>query len=225
MPCSAPVRLPKPMPPRNPNAEIVHCRASRGAGEFARGFSLLEVLVVIAILGILAGLAIPYFQSTAVDQLQCGATIVVADVDYARNLAIGNASEYRLAFAPANNRYQLTHSGTNSLLNTLPTSPFKAPTDTSTTQTTRLDRLPIGAGGVQLLGAKLATGGSEITEVRFAALGSTTAAADTLIWLTAGQGDSRRYIAVRVAQATGIATVEALTATPPTGLAALSSLR
>lgn len=181
------------------------------------------MLVVIAILGILAGLAIPYFNSTAVDQLQAGATIVVADVDYARNLAISNASEYRLAFEPASNRYQLTHSGSNSLLSTLPTSPFKAPTDTSTTQTTRLDHLPIGAGNVQLLGAKLAN--AEVTEVRFAALGNTTYSSETLIWLTAGQGDSRRYIAVRIAPATGLATVDAMTATPPTGLAALSSLR
>jgi prepilin-type N-terminal cleavage/methylation domain-containing protein len=191
-----------------------------------RGFSLLEVLVVIAILGILAGLAIPYFNATAIDQLQGGATIVVADVDYARNLAIANASEYRLAFTPANNCYQLTHTGSNTLLNTLPSSPFKAPIDTAGTQTTRLDHLPIGAGGIQLLGAKLASGsGGELTEVRFSPLGSTTAGGDLLIWLTAGQGDSRRYIAVRIASATGIATVDPLTSTPPTGLAALTSLR
>lgn len=222
MPCSARMRRLK-MRARNPPADLSSRRASRAVDYSAHGFSLIEVLVVIVILGILAGLAIPYFNSTAIDQLQAGATIVVADVDYARNLAIANASEYRLTFAAADNRYQLTHSGSNSLLNTLPTSPFKAPTDTSLTQTTRLDHLPIGAGGVRLLGAKLAN--AEVTEVRFGSLGNTTYSADTLIWLTAGQGDSRRYIAVRVAPATGIATVDALTATPPTGLAALSSLR
>lgn len=178
------------------------------------------MLVVIAMLGILAGLAIPYFQSTAVEQLQSGAEIVVADIDYARNLAIAHGSEYRLSFEPKSNRYQLTHSGGNPLLHTLPASPFKAPTDTSTTQTTRLDHLPIG--GVQLLGAKLAN--SEVTEVRFTSLGSTTYSADTLIWLTAGQGDSRRYVAVRIAPVTGIATVDAVTATPPSGLSTLKSL-
>ena len=182
-------------------------------------------MVVVTILGILAGLTIPYFETTSVDQLQAGATVVVADIDYARNLAIANGSEYRLTLEPANNRYQLTHSGSNSLLHALPTSPFKSATDSATTQTTRIDDLPLGASGLQLLGAKRATGStSEVTEVTFTSLGSTTRAEDTLIWLTAGQGTSRRYVAVRVSAVTGIASIDAITATAPTGLAALSSL-
>jgi len=189
-------------------------------------FSLIEVMVVLTILGILAGLAIPYLASTSIDQLQSVAEVVVADVDYARNLAISNGSEYRLTFEPASNRYQLTHSGTNTLLHALPTSPFKSPGDTSAQQTTRLDHLPIGAGVVQLLGAKRATGSTtELTEVTFTAVGSTSIPEPTLIWLTAGQGSTRRYIAVRVNPATGIAEIDPLTAVAPTSLAALSSLR
>ncbi|WP_425613872.1 Tfp pilus assembly protein FimT/FimU [Anatilimnocola sp. NA78] len=188
-------------------------------------FSLVEVLVVLTILGILAGLAIPYLSSTSIDQLQAVAGIVVADIDYARNLAISNGSEYRLTLQPASNRYQLTHSGTNTLLHALPTSPFKSPGDTAAQQTTRLDHLPIGAGHVQLLGAKRATGSTtELTEVTFTSLGGTSIPEATLIWLTAGQGSTRRYLAVRINAATGLAEVDPLTATAPTGLAALSSL-
>lgn len=191
-----------------------------------RGISLVEMMVVLTIVSLLAALTIPYFESTAPDQLQSAALVVVADIDYARNLAIANGSEYRLTFQPATNQYQLTHSGSNSLLNTLPASPFKASTDTATTQTTRLDQLPLGAGELRLVGAKRASGStSELTEVTFTSLGSTIRTEDTLIWLTSGLGTSRRYLAVRVSAVTGLATVENLTASSPTDLAALSSLR
>ncbi len=218
---------PKNLSPRNPNAEPATIRAncSRAGRSRALGFSLIEVLVVVTIMAILAGLAIPYLSNAAVDQLQSVATVIVADIDYARNLAIANASEYRLTLDAANNRYQLTHSGSNPLLNALPSSPFKSPGDTAATQTTRLDHLPIGPGVVQLLGGKRATGSTaELTDVAFTALGSTSRPEDTLIWLTAGQGTTRRYIAVRVSAVTGLAQIDPLTAASPTGLAALSSL-
>ncbi len=224
MPCSA--ATPKPMPPRSPNAEPTCIRRSRIVAALARGFSLTEMMVVLTILGILAAITIPYFETSAVDQLQNGATILVADIDYARNLAIANGSDYRLTFQPADNRYQLTHSGSNSLLHALPSSPFKLATDSAMTQTTRLDQQSVGTGELKLLGALRATGSTaELTNVTFTPLGSTSITDDTLVWLTSGIGTARRYLAVRVSAVTGLATVEPLTATPPTGLAALSSLR
>src|SRR5262245_50450256 len=122
------------MSPRNPNADQSFIRPwrirSQRARQMARGISMMEMMVVLTIIGVLAALTIPYFETTAPDQLQAAATVVVADIAYARNLAISNGSEYRLTFQPASNQYQLTHSGTNSLLNALPSSPFKLSTDT-----------------------------------------------------------------------------------------------
>lgn len=207
--------------------EIRNTRLGRTALYFQRrGFSLVEMMVVLTVLGILAALAIPYFETTSVDQLQAGATIVVADVDYARSLAIANGSDYRITLTPTTNRYQLTHVGSNSLLNTLPTSPFKIKTDTATTQTTRFDQLALGSGELKMLGALRGSGSpTELTSVTFTPLGSTSAVDDTLIWLTSGLGSARRYQAVRISAVTGLATVEPMTATAPTGLTALSSLR
>jgi hypothetical protein len=65
---------------------------------------------------------------------------------------------------------------------------------------------------------------TELTDVTFTALGNTTRAEDTLIWLVAGAGSSRQYVAVRVTAVTGIATIDSQTKTAPTGLAALASL-
>ena len=224
MRCSFAAR-PKPMRQENQHAErteIRHPRISRPA----RGFSLVEMMVVLTILGILAALVIPFFETTAVDQLQAGVTIVAADIDYARSLAIANGSDYRLTFTPSTNRYQLTHVGTNSLLNTLPTSPFKIQGDTAATQTTRFDQAVLGSGELKFLGALRGSGSpAELTSITFTPLGSTSAADDTVLWLTSGLGPSRRYQAVRVSAVTGLATVEPLTSTAPAGLAALSSLR
>lgn len=211
------------MAPRNRNAEASLIRKLRTRARFARGISMIEMMVVLTIIGVLAALTIPYFETTAPDQLQAAATIVVADVDYARSLAISNGSDYRLTFQPTNNQYQLTYNGTNSLLNALPSSPFKSSTDTATTQTTRLDHLPLGGGELKLVGAQKASG-AEVTYVTFTPLGSTVRTEDTLIWLTSGLGTSRRYVAVRVSAVTGLATVENMTTTAPTGLTALASL-
>jgi prepilin-type N-terminal cleavage/methylation domain-containing protein len=201
-------------------------RTARTNAQHARGFSLVEMMVVLTVLGILAALAIPYFETTSADQLQAGVTIAVADIDYARSLAIANGSDYRLTFTPSTNRYQLTHVGTNTLLNTLPTSPFKTTADTATTQTTRFDKLPLGSGELKFLGALRGNGSpTELTSVTFTPLGSTSAVDDTVLWLTSGLGTSRRYQAVRISAVTGLATVEPMTATAPTGLTALSSLR
>jgi type II secretory pathway pseudopilin PulG len=183
------------------------------------------MLVVLAVLGVLAGAVIPYLSATTADELQAAATVIVADIDYARNLAISNGSEYRLTFTAAQNRYQLTHSGANALLNTLPSSPFKIPSDTAFTQTTRLDHLPFGKNNIRLVGALRATGStSELPDVTFTELGSTSRPEDTLIWLVAGAGSSKRFIAVRVSATTGTATIDPITGTSPTGLAALASL-
>src|SRR3954467_3504147 len=104
--------------------------------------TLVELLLTIAVLGILAAILIPQLTGDLPERLTAGAQVVAADLDYARSLAVANNSPYRVTFDPANNLYSLRHSGTNAQFNTLPRSPFRQNDDPVDQQTTKLATLP-----------------------------------------------------------------------------------
>src|SRR5687767_16009409 len=102
------------------------------------GFSLVELMIVITLIGILTALVIPSANSGIHDQLHSAADVIAADIAYARSLAVTNSSKYRLTFAPNESRYVLEHTGTNSAFANLPPSPFRSSQDSATTQTVKL---------------------------------------------------------------------------------------
>lgn len=182
-----------------------------------RAFTLVELLIVVAITGILVGMAITQFEPSLHDQLQSGAQVVLADLSYARSLAVANNSQYRVTFDPASHEYYLEHSGTNAALHSLPPSPFRDTTDAATRQTTRLRRLA-GLGGQLELATvrRLSTSSqTEITSVEFGPLGALTAAGDIEIWLAMGPARERHYWPVLLNATTGVAELGAPTTTAP----------
>src|SRR5688500_9590145 len=84
-----------------------------------RGYTLIEMLIVISIMGIFAAILLPRFEPSVRDQLRGAAEIVSGDLAYARNLAVTNDSQYKLQFRKSDSSYSLTHSGTNNLLDVL----------------------------------------------------------------------------------------------------------
>jgi len=180
------------------------------------GFSLVELLIVISLMGILAGIVLPHFNPGIHEQLQASAQIVAADLSYARDLAVTNDSSYRISFDVAENQYTLEHSGANPMLDALPPSPFQTPGGPPDRQTSDLDEMPHTGPTVYLAAVHRMTAAPQlITDVEFGPLGETTRAEETVIWLACGTADSRRYIPLHVDPVTGLASIGQFSAAGP----------
>ena len=180
------------------------------------GFSLVELLIVISLIGILAATILPSANPSIHDQLHAGAQLLSADIGYARNLAVANGSSYKLTFDLALNQYTLLHSGTNTALAKLPRSPFDAPDDPLDRQITRFASLPHTGAVVQLHAVQsLGSPPVGVNDLEFNPLGETARAAETQIWLAAGAGAAKRYLLIRVSPVTGLCWTENYRADEP----------
>jgi len=74
----------------------------------SRGFTLVEIIVVIVIMGIAALLVVPHVLEAGTVSIQAAARLIVSDLLYAQNEAVAAQATYKVAFDPTNNRYQLT---------------------------------------------------------------------------------------------------------------------
>ena len=202
----------------SPLLQRVLSRSARRVAGKCRGVTLVEILLVVAVLALMAVGVTTLFQPGLTDELENAGQIVLADVERARNLAVANNSKYKLTFHSDGSGYSLQHSGSNSSLNTLPPWPYKQRTDPADRQTTLLKILP-GLGDVEVLGAVQVASGvrSQVTDLEFTSLGGTTRGQTTEIWLAAGRDASRRYLTVEINPTTGLATIGDLTGAAPQG--------
>ncbi len=184
------------------------------------GFTLVELMIVVALMGILAAMILPRFEPAVHDQLEGVAQTVAADLAYAQSLAVTNGSNYHLQFETEENRYVLTHSGANPLLDVLPPSPFSSPTDAPDRQTTDLDDLPLVGPGVRIVVVRKRTAPpQDVTDLEFGPLGETTRPEPTVIWLACSSGADCRYLALTIDPVTGLVSIGNVQSTPPPGIA------
>lgn len=71
------------------------------------GYTLVEVLVVVTILGIASAIIVPQMLAAGTLGVQAAARIIIADILYAQNDAIAKQRTRRVVFDPANERYSL----------------------------------------------------------------------------------------------------------------------
>jgi len=170
-----------------------------------RGFTLIEVLIVIALIGVLAAVVIPSMEPQAQDQLRTAARVVATELAYARSLAVSTDSSYLVTFDFANNRLVIEHSGDNEDLDRLPDSPFRKPGDPETQHILDLDDLPGVGMPVRLeAAAQVLYFWGKVKSVEFGPLGETTTPSYTMLWLACGTGDDEQYIMMYVHPTTGL---------------------
>ncbi|MBI1367443.1 MAG: prepilin-type N-terminal cleavage/methylation domain-containing protein [Planctomycetes bacterium] len=81
---------------------------NRASRQSARGFTLIEVLVVVIILGIAGAIVVPHMLEAGTLSIQAAARMIISDVLYAQNEAIARQATYKVVFDAANNSYRLT---------------------------------------------------------------------------------------------------------------------
>jgi type II secretion system protein H len=71
------------------------------------GFTIIELMIVLVILGIAAAIAAPMVSSAASMQLRSAVNMVAADLEYAKSMSIATGQYYRVAFDTASNKYEV----------------------------------------------------------------------------------------------------------------------
>lgn len=103
-----------------PQARLRYSYFRRNAGYDLRGisggFTLVELLIVIAIIAIAAFTAIPMMSSAASVQIRSAANMLTADLEYAKSMAISRAQNYSVVFDKNTESYWIEDQDDNKLL-------------------------------------------------------------------------------------------------------------
>ena len=172
------------------------------------GFTLIEVMTVIVFLSVAVAMVLPYVNPGLDQQMLASARVLASELDYARNLAMVNNSKYRLTIDFDAGQMTLEHTGSNSALDTLPTSSFGSSADTTTKKITRLASLP----GISTSSAFLAMYAdsvlqADVTTIEFGSLGATTRSEETFLVMSIGSGTVQRTVTLTVNPVTGLVTI------------------
>ncbi|MHC4507612.1 MAG: GspH/FimT family pseudopilin [Planctomycetota bacterium] len=72
-----------------------------------RGFTVVELLIVVVILSIVALTAIPMMSSAASIQIRSAANMIAADLEYARSMAISRGQNHSVVFDKTADSYRI----------------------------------------------------------------------------------------------------------------------
>jgi prepilin-type N-terminal cleavage/methylation domain-containing protein len=75
------------------------------------GFTMIELLIVVAILAIAAAIVVPMASSAGSMQLRAAGNMVAADLEYAKSMSISRGQKYAVVFDKTNESYQVNDEG------------------------------------------------------------------------------------------------------------------
>jgi prepilin-type N-terminal cleavage/methylation domain-containing protein len=81
------------------------------------GFTLIEIIIVVVILGIAAMIAVPMFSSAADMTVRAAANRITADLEYAKGMAITHQKPYSVVFDLTTESYEIRDTATDAVIN------------------------------------------------------------------------------------------------------------
>jgi prepilin-type N-terminal cleavage/methylation domain-containing protein len=69
------------------------------------GFTVIEILIVLVIIGIAAAMVVPMISSAASVQIRSAAEIIAADLEYAKSMAISRGQKFAVVFDKTTDSY------------------------------------------------------------------------------------------------------------------------
>ena len=111
----------------------------------SKGLTFIELIVVIAIVGVLAVIIIPRVISTGSISAQQSAQMVAADIRKARDLAMADTASHSITFTSGSGNYTIDQGTANAQTVSLPSG---VTINTSTTITFSTSGVPTGSSGL-----------------------------------------------------------------------------
>jgi len=78
---------------------------------YLTGFTFIEILIVIVLIGITAMIAVPMISSSASMQIYSAANMIAADLEYAKSMAISRGQNFSVVFEKENDSYSIKQEG------------------------------------------------------------------------------------------------------------------
>jgi len=75
------------------------------------GFTIIEILIVVVLIGIAAMIAVPMMSSAATMQIRSAANMIAADLEYAKSMAISRGQNFSVVFDKNAESYSIKQEG------------------------------------------------------------------------------------------------------------------
>ena len=91
---------------------------------FGRGFTMIEILIVVVILAIAAMTAIPMMSSAGSVQVRSVSNMIAADLEYAKSLAITKGQDFTVVFDTSGDSYSIEDQSGSPIAHPVKKEPF-----------------------------------------------------------------------------------------------------